>query len=156
MKINVSEEARALMVEPFKVDADGKPLVEFKMEYGPTPGRAIKALHHSLKALPSLQSIDIYIDALVENIGKPDTDTGILMNDWQVLAAHASKIMGQAIYLDSHDRNSWQTISQTLIHEPGSEKSQSRYSLQLKSFWKGALEEQIASRKQGFEAELGI
>jgi len=143
MKVAVSDSAKALMAEIFKVDETGKPQAEFEILTGPAPGNDILKQHHALKAFPALKAIDDYIDDIVANLGENGKDVGQLMNDWQVLSAHASKVMGQAIYLDTSDRNSWTSIRQSMVHEPGNEKFQSRYSKELRDFWHGNMDRHL-------------
>lgn len=156
MKLSVSDNAKALMVDAFQVDAAGKPLAEFQMKHGPAPRNEVLKQHHCLKAYPVLQAIDVRIDHIVANLGESGHDVGQLMNDWQVLAAHASKVMAQAIYLDTSDRNSWEAIRQTMVHELGNEKFQSRYSIELQKFWHGNMDHHLQPRSPEREASLGI
>ena len=156
MQIPVSDNARALLVEVFEVDATGKPQAEFAMQHGAAPQNEVLKQHHCLKAFPVLQAIDVYIDHIVANLGEKGHDVGQMMNDWQVLAAHASKIMAHAIYLDTSDRNSWESLRQSMVHEPGKEKFQSRYSLELTKFWKGRMDQHLEAISAERETSLGM
>lgn len=66
------------------------------------------------------------------------------------LHAHASELFAQAIYLDTSDRNNWETIRAE--YAPGGEPAtfSSRYD-DLKQFWKGSLD-----REHLTESSLGL
>ncbi|AXH60135.1 hypothetical protein [Pseudomonas amygdali] len=146
MKIEPSENAKILMVDVFQADEAGKPAVEFELQHGPAPRNEVLKQHHSLKAYPAILAIDERIDSIVASLGQPGQNVDQQIIDWEFLSSHASKIMAQAIYLDTSDRNSWVSIRQTMVHEPGQEKFNSRYTLALKKFWNGNLDRHLEAR----------
>lgn len=154
--MKLSDTAKALMVEPFAVDREGKPVAEFEMACGPAPRREIDTPHHSLKALPFLQAIDDHIDHLVANIGVQDDYNPLQqLAEWEALSAHGSKLMAQAFYLDTADRNSWYTIKQSYIKATG-EQPHYRFAKELKRLWHGALEDYLEDKKVTDEPGLSL
>lgn len=154
--MNLSDTAKALMVEPFREDHEGKPVAEFEMACGPAPRREIETPHHSLKVLPLLQAIDDHIDQLLANIGVgADYNPLQQLAEWEALSAHGSKLMAQAFYLDTADRNSWYTIKQTYLKTSG-EQTSSRYARELKRLWHGALEDYLEDNKPLAEPGLSL
>lgn len=147
MKIEPSEHAKTLMVDVFQVGEAGKPAAEFELQHGPAPRNEVLKQHHSLKAYPAILAIDERIESIVASLGQPGKNVDQQIVDWEFLSAHASKIMAQAIYLDTSDRNSWVSLRQTMVHEPGQEKFNSQYSLALKQFWHGNLDRHLEARQ---------
>jgi len=156
MKIEPSENAKTLMTNVFQVDEAGKPAAEFELQHGPAPRNEVLKQHHSLKAYPSILAIDERIGSIVASLGRPGQSVDQQIVDWEFLSAHASKITAQAIYLDTSDRNSWESIRQTMVHEPGQEKCNSRYTLELKQFWRGNLDRHLEALKPSQDESLSM
>jgi hypothetical protein len=129
-----------LLDELFETDAAGTPVTKFQMEVDPGPRKEIKTLHHALYALPKLEAIDARMDEMLTSLGTRGHDVNVIMDEVESLQAHGRKIMAQALYLDTTDRNSWTAIKQSYLHERGNNSVYGGHAKALRRFWHGQLD----------------
>lgn len=129
----------------FRLDDAGKPERKFHIRVSDGPAQEIVSPKHSLDVLDHLRCIDTRMSELVESFGQRlARDTHAAYDELLRLHAHASNLFAQAIYLDTADRNSWETIR--MVYAPGDEPAtfSSRYH-DLKRFWNGKLDREYKS-----------
>jgi len=129
-----------LLVELYTTDDAGKPIALFEIEHGPAPRKAQVELHHANYALPALEAIDKRIDDILLSLGKHGQSVCVLMDEIEILQTHGCKLQAQTIYLDTSDRNSWISISQTMLHSPNKNSIYGHHAKNLRNFWKGRLD----------------
>lgn len=129
----------------FRLDDSGKPEKKFHIRVSDGPAQEIVSPKHSLDVLDHLGRIDKRMSELVDSFGQRlARDTHAAYDELLRLHAHASQLFAQAIYLDTADRNSWETIR--MVYAPGGEPAtfSSRYH-DLKQFWNGKLDREHKS-----------
>jgi hypothetical protein len=123
----------------FEEDETSKPIKMFRIIKDKTSS-CIKEASHCRHALTAVAAIDSEITALLDQITSDPAMTpnraNQIIKDAEILHGHASKVVAQAIYLDSDDRNSWQTISQIFIKKPGEQEMLGGLCQALKDFQK--------------------
>lgn len=124
----------------FRLDDSGKPERKFHIRVSDGPTQEVLCPKHSLDVLDHLRRIDTRMSELVEAFGQRlAKDTHAAYDELLRLNAHASDLFAQAVYLDTADRNNWETIR--MVYAPVGEPVtfSSRYD-DLKRFWNGKLD----------------
>lgn len=109
-----------LFKEFFKTDADGKPVARFKINISTSVSASVLNPDHCALIYSHIHEIDKELERLTSFIDN-DVDENTLeklINDIEKLARHGDKLISQAFYLDTKDRNSWATINQTFRERP--------------------------------------
>jgi hypothetical protein len=131
----------------FKVDDDGRPTPMFKIHVKEGLRREIINYDHSAYIFPFLKKIDRWVNQQLNKINQSmsQVEADKLVNECETLNKHAHKLVGQAYYLDTADRNSWQSIKQVILGMP-SGRSLTASTATLKDYVKAVDIEAYANR----------
>lgn len=105
-----------LFQEFFKVDEDGKPIALFDIQVvGDKPSNSIKRATHSRYVLPHVLKIDHAVSRLLATAFDDNEAAESVLQRARELHDFAGKLASQAIYLDSADRNTWETVKMVIF-----------------------------------------